>query len=113
LQFELDSLHGQATVLAALVSVSPKIPLGYPARYWSLFCFILSRVRNSQYYRHTYMHIYIYEILYYLYRIIFSGLCRFYCLEMSPKGSSLERFPSLSKKKKKRHGFSLIMGFYH
>jgi hypothetical protein len=32
LQFELDSLHGQATVLAALVSVSPKIPLGYPAR---------------------------------------------------------------------------------
>ncbi|KAG6716276.1 hypothetical protein I3842_04G041200 [Carya illinoinensis] len=32
LQFELDSLHGQATVLAALVSVSPKLPLGYPAR---------------------------------------------------------------------------------
>ncbi|XP_057449103.1 protein SWEETIE-like [Lotus japonicus] len=32
LQLELDSLHGQATVLAALVSVSPKLPLGYPAR---------------------------------------------------------------------------------
>uniref|UniRef100_A0A0R0FEX9 HEAT repeat-containing protein 5B n=1 Tax=Glycine max TaxID=3847 RepID=A0A0R0FEX9_SOYBN len=32
LQFELDSLHGQATVLAALVSISPKLPLGYPAR---------------------------------------------------------------------------------
>ncbi|CAI0547649.1 unnamed protein product [Linum tenue] len=29
---ELDSLHGQATVLAALVAVSPKLPLGYPAR---------------------------------------------------------------------------------
>lgn len=33
LQFELDSLHGQATVLAALVSISPKLPLGYPARF--------------------------------------------------------------------------------
>ncbi|XAR51547.1 hypothetical protein NMG60_11006202 [Bertholletia excelsa] len=32
LQYELDTLHGQATVLAALVSVSPKLPLGYPAR---------------------------------------------------------------------------------
>ncbi|KAK2359319.1 HEAT repeat-containing protein [Trifolium repens] len=32
LQFELDSLHGQATVLSALVSISPKLPLGYPAR---------------------------------------------------------------------------------
>ncbi|KAJ1443259.1 Armadillo-type fold [Sesbania bispinosa] len=32
LQFDLDSLHGQATVLAALVSISPKLPLGYPAR---------------------------------------------------------------------------------
>ncbi|KAK7374934.1 hypothetical protein VNO80_08377 [Phaseolus coccineus] len=32
LQFELDSFHGQATVLAALVSISPKLPLGYPAR---------------------------------------------------------------------------------
>ncbi|KAK7295809.1 hypothetical protein RJT34_18721 [Clitoria ternatea] len=32
LQFELDSLHGQATVLAALVSISPKLPLGYPSR---------------------------------------------------------------------------------
>jgi hypothetical protein len=32
LQFELDSLHGQATVLAALVSISPKLPLGYPTR---------------------------------------------------------------------------------
>ncbi|CAL5367371.1 unnamed protein product [Camellia sinensis] len=32
LKFELDSLHGQATVLAALVSISPKLPLGYPAR---------------------------------------------------------------------------------
>ncbi|XP_010265191.1 PREDICTED: HEAT repeat-containing protein 5B [Nelumbo nucifera] len=29
---ELDSLHGQATVLAALVFISPKLPLGYPAR---------------------------------------------------------------------------------
>ena len=27
---------------------------------------------------------------------------RFYCLEASPKGSSLERFPTLSKKKEKR-----------
>ena len=26
---------------------------------------------------------------------------RFYCLEASPKDSSLERFPTLSKKKKK------------
>ncbi|KAA8530559.1 hypothetical protein F0562_005268 [Nyssa sinensis] len=32
LKIELDSLHGQATVLAALVSISPKLPLGYPAR---------------------------------------------------------------------------------
>ncbi|XP_052195097.1 protein SWEETIE isoform X2 [Diospyros lotus] len=32
LKFELDSLHGQATTLAALVSISPKLPLGYPAR---------------------------------------------------------------------------------
>ncbi|XWS30691.1 hypothetical protein CRYUN_Cryun23aG0008700 [Craigia yunnanensis] len=32
LQVELDSLHGQATVLAALVSISRKLPLGYPAR---------------------------------------------------------------------------------
>ncbi|KAL4652128.1 hypothetical protein ACB092_01G210800 [Castanea dentata] len=32
LQFDLDSLHGQATVLAALVSISPKLPHGYPAR---------------------------------------------------------------------------------
>ncbi|KAK3035229.1 hypothetical protein RJ639_033863 [Escallonia herrerae] len=32
LKVELDSLHGQAMVLAALVSVSPKLPLGYPAR---------------------------------------------------------------------------------
>jgi len=32
LQFELDSFHGQAAVLAALVSISPKLPLGYPAR---------------------------------------------------------------------------------
>lgn len=32
LRAELDSLHGQATVLAALVSISPKLPLGYPAR---------------------------------------------------------------------------------
>ncbi|KAF7819994.1 HEAT repeat-containing protein 5B [Senna tora] len=32
LQFDLDSLHGQATVLAALVTISPKLPLGYPAR---------------------------------------------------------------------------------
>ncbi|BBH06892.1 HEAT repeat-containing protein [Prunus dulcis] len=31
LQLELDSLHGQATVLAALVSISPKLPLGFPA----------------------------------------------------------------------------------
>ncbi|XP_024454181.2 protein SWEETIE isoform X3 [Populus trichocarpa] len=32
LKTELDSLNGQATVLAALVSISPKLPLGYPAR---------------------------------------------------------------------------------
>ncbi|KAL7606152.1 hypothetical protein Lser_V15G19771 [Lactuca serriola] len=32
LKVELDSLSGQATVLAALASVSPKLPLGYPAR---------------------------------------------------------------------------------
>ncbi|KAL6961018.1 hypothetical protein U1Q18_038781 [Sarracenia purpurea var. burkii] len=32
LKVELDTLHGQATVLAALVSISPKFPLGYPAR---------------------------------------------------------------------------------
>ncbi|XP_022772079.1 protein SWEETIE isoform X3 [Durio zibethinus] len=32
LQVELDSLHGQAIVLAALVSISRKLPLGYPAR---------------------------------------------------------------------------------
>ncbi|KAI3726462.1 hypothetical protein L1987_66259 [Smallanthus sonchifolius] len=32
LKIELDSLSGQATVLAALASVSPKLPLGYPAR---------------------------------------------------------------------------------
>ncbi|KAG5245658.1 HEAT repeat-containing protein [Salix suchowensis] len=32
LNIELDSLNGQTTVLAALVSISPKLPLGYPAR---------------------------------------------------------------------------------
>ncbi|KAF6137275.1 hypothetical protein GIB67_036312 [Kingdonia uniflora] len=32
LTVELDSLHGQATILSALVSISPKLPLGYPAR---------------------------------------------------------------------------------
>ncbi|XP_038985409.1 protein SWEETIE isoform X2 [Phoenix dactylifera] len=32
LNAELDSLHGQAAVLAALVSISPKLLLGYPAR---------------------------------------------------------------------------------
>ncbi|CDP02785.1 unnamed protein product [Coffea canephora] len=32
LKFELESLHGEAAVLAALVSISPKLPLGYPAR---------------------------------------------------------------------------------
>ncbi|KAM0896259.1 hypothetical protein ACQ4PT_023313 [Festuca glaucescens] len=32
LNHELDSLHGQATVLAALVAISPKLLLGYPAR---------------------------------------------------------------------------------
>ncbi|KAK6913493.1 hypothetical protein RJ641_023094 [Dillenia turbinata] len=31
LKIELDSLHGQATLLAALVSISPHLPLGYPA----------------------------------------------------------------------------------
>jgi hypothetical protein len=30
-----------------------------------------------------------------------SVVCGFYCLEVSLKGSSLERFPMLSKKKKK------------
>lgn len=32
LKDELNSLHGQALVLAALVSISQKLPLGYPAR---------------------------------------------------------------------------------
>ncbi|XP_047310511.1 protein SWEETIE isoform X2 [Impatiens glandulifera] len=32
LVLELNSLHGQAAVLAALVAISPKLPLGYPAR---------------------------------------------------------------------------------
>ncbi|KAI4389310.1 hypothetical protein MLD38_001547 [Melastoma candidum] len=32
LKLQLDSLHGQAVALAALVSVSPKLPLGYPSR---------------------------------------------------------------------------------
>ncbi|WVZ80108.1 hypothetical protein U9M48_027611 [Paspalum notatum var. saurae] len=32
LDLELDSLHGQAAVLAALVAVSPKLLLGYPSR---------------------------------------------------------------------------------
>ncbi|KAJ3692210.1 hypothetical protein LUZ60_012560 [Juncus effusus] len=32
LSVELASLHGQATVLAALVAISPKLLLGYPAR---------------------------------------------------------------------------------
>ncbi|KAK9106905.1 hypothetical protein Syun_022916 [Stephania yunnanensis] len=32
LKVELDSLHGQASVISALVSISPKLPLGYPAR---------------------------------------------------------------------------------
>ncbi|XP_042449151.1 protein SWEETIE-like [Zingiber officinale] len=32
LDLELNSLHGQATLLAALVSISPKLLLGYPAR---------------------------------------------------------------------------------
>ncbi|PKU62053.1 protein SWEETIE [Dendrobium catenatum] len=29
---ELFSLHGQATFIAALISISPKLPLGYPSR---------------------------------------------------------------------------------
>lgn len=32
LKVELDSFHGQATVLSALVSISPKLLLGYPAK---------------------------------------------------------------------------------
>ncbi|XP_038720133.1 protein SWEETIE isoform X2 [Tripterygium wilfordii] len=32
LNVDLDSLRGQAIVLAALVSISPKLPLGYPTR---------------------------------------------------------------------------------
>ncbi|BAS97950.1 Os06g0505302 [Oryza sativa Japonica Group] len=32
MNLELDSLHGQASVLAALVAISPKLLLGYPAR---------------------------------------------------------------------------------
>ncbi|KAL3844866.1 hypothetical protein ACJIZ3_002269 [Penstemon smallii] len=32
LKGELESLHGQAAVLASLVSISRKLPLGYPAR---------------------------------------------------------------------------------
>ncbi|GAB4832300.1 hypothetical protein Ancab_006311 [Ancistrocladus abbreviatus] len=32
LKVDLDSFHGQSTVLAALMSISPKLPLGYPAR---------------------------------------------------------------------------------
>ncbi|XP_020088939.1 HEAT repeat-containing protein 5B isoform X3 [Ananas comosus] len=32
LQLELNSLHGQATILAALVAISPKLLLGYPSR---------------------------------------------------------------------------------
>ncbi|XP_058082071.1 protein SWEETIE [Magnolia sinica] len=32
LKVDLDSLHGQAIVLAALVSISPRLRLGYPAR---------------------------------------------------------------------------------
>ncbi|XP_065620348.1 protein SWEETIE-like [Quercus suber] len=51
LQFDLDSLHGQATVLAALVSISPKLPHGYPARYWSFFCYVLSRHMNIYVYK--------------------------------------------------------------
>ncbi|RYR59970.1 hypothetical protein Ahy_A04g017089 isoform A [Arachis hypogaea] len=56
LQFDLDSLHGQATVLAALVSISPKLPLGYPASVWSsaihaltafIKCFIAPDVVND------------------------------------------------------------------
>ena len=35
--------------------------------------------------------------------------CRFYRLEASPKGSSLERFPTLSKKKS-RSSFCLSSG---
>lgn len=31
-KLDLDSLDGQATLLAALVSISPKLPLGHPAR---------------------------------------------------------------------------------
>ncbi|TKY64772.1 HEAT repeat-containing protein 5B [Spatholobus suberectus] len=44
LQFELDSLHGQATVLAALVSISPKLPLGYPARLPGLVFGVLKKM---------------------------------------------------------------------
>ncbi|KAK1313189.1 hypothetical protein QJS10_CPA06g02190 [Acorus calamus] len=32
LRVELDSFHGQAIVLAALISISPRLTLGYPAR---------------------------------------------------------------------------------
>lgn len=35
---ELATLHGQATVLAALVAISPKLLLGYPARLGSAMC---------------------------------------------------------------------------
>lgn len=42
MNLELDSLHGQATVLAALVAISPKLLLGYPARFVSLYFAMLS-----------------------------------------------------------------------
>ena len=38
---DLDSLHGQATILAALVSISPRLLLGYPARSLSFFIYVL------------------------------------------------------------------------
>ncbi|CAI9287660.1 unnamed protein product [Lactuca saligna] len=44
---ELDSLRGQATVLAVLASVSPKLPLGYPARQEKEF-YVATR-RTSQF----------------------------------------------------------------
>jgi hypothetical protein len=47
LNHELDSLHGQATVLASLVAISPKLLLGYPARFISLYFLMFLGCNNS------------------------------------------------------------------
>ena len=66
MNLELNSLHGQATLLAALVSISPKLLLGYPARLVcgpessSIICVAFVMLQESFSYIYDTRHIFIY-----------------------------------------------------